>query len=226
MTTGSELVRTIEDLWRQAQKLHPEIPDAVIGMTSGTAGYSRPRWGHVLAHAFGDDVVGAEGNQHHYMIAGECFADGAERVLANLLHEAAHLVATSRGVQDCASNGRHNKKFKTIGEELGLIVQDAGRQFGWTITSLAEGTKDLYNLSEVAEFGILWRKKLGGESGQGNNPFNPHKVPEGETRKKKASRTLLKFSCACDIVVYMTAKNAEKQTLECSSCGDLIKEQT
>jgi ABC-type Zn uptake system ZnuABC Zn-binding protein ZnuA len=150
MTLGSKMVACIEDLWKQAQKIHPDIPDAVVTVGSGVAGYSTPRWGHVVTNMWGTgDVVGADGNLHHFLLSGETFDSGAEQTLATLLHEAAHLVAAERNVKDTSNGGRyHNQKFKKIAEELGLVV---GKQdpYGWTDTTLADGTLDLFDVSVV-----------------------------------------------------------------------------
>lgn len=77
-------------------------------------------------------------------VGGEGLAQGAENVLATLLHEAAHGLAHARRVQDTSRQGRyHNSRFKALGEELGLtITQDP--DIGWSGTALAPGTADEY----------------------------------------------------------------------------------
>ena len=48
-------------------------------------------------------------------------------IVATLLHETAHAWNSSKGIEDCASNQRHNKHFKEKAEALGLIVAMLGR---------------------------------------------------------------------------------------------------
>lgn len=56
-------------------------------------------------------------------IGGEGLARGASPVLATLLHEAAHALASVRGVQETSRRGQyHNKHFRALAEELGLHV--------------------------------------------------------------------------------------------------------
>jgi hypothetical protein len=65
-------------------------------------------------------------------------------VLATLLHEAAHALASTRGIHDASRQGRyHNRRFKTIAEEVGLEVsQDP--PFGWCSTSVPASTAACY----------------------------------------------------------------------------------
>jgi len=86
-------------------------------------------------------------------VGGEGLAQGAESVLATLLHEAAHGLADVRNIQDTSRQGRyHNTRYKAVGEELGLTVtQVAG--IGWSGTALADDTAATYS----AELGQLAR---------------------------------------------------------------------
>lgn len=54
-----------------------------------------------------------------------------------LIHESCHNYNYQRGINDCCTNQYHNKKFKQVAEEAGLIVKRDER-YGWCWTSLGE----------------------------------------------------------------------------------------
>jgi len=72
-------------------------------------------------------------------------------VLGTLLHEAAHGVASMRGVKDTSRQGRyHNRKFTELAAELGILVAPDGAR-GWSATTLPDDTAAVY----VAELAAL-----------------------------------------------------------------------
>jgi hypothetical protein len=74
------------------------------------------------------------------LLIADGLAGSAVDVLGLLLHEAGHALASERGVKDASRQGRyHNRRFKTIAEELGLdVAQDP--PFGWTATTKPAAT--------------------------------------------------------------------------------------
>ena len=77
-------------------------------------------------------------------IASELITDGAARMFAVLLHEAAHAIASNRSVKDTSRHGRyHNGRFRAIAEEVGL---SAAREptIGWSLTRLSESATREY----------------------------------------------------------------------------------
>lgn len=92
------------------------------------------RLGHFAASRWQADR--ADGDLPEIFVGGEGLARGAGPVLATLLHEAAHALADACGVKDVSSQGRyHNRRFKALGEELGLQI-DQAPGIGWSATSL------------------------------------------------------------------------------------------
>ncbi len=70
-------------------------------------------------------------------VAGELLAAGGRAVVEVMLHEAAHALATKRGIKDtsAAGNRYHNKRFVAPAAELGLRgpdVRKGSRQWGPT----------------------------------------------------------------------------------------------
>ena len=82
-------------------------------------------------------------------------------IVATLLHETAHAWNSSKGIEDSASNQRHNKHFKEKAEALGLIVAPVTDYIGFGHTSLSPAlrkqikselkpTKRKFNISKIA----------------------------------------------------------------------------
>lgn len=125
----STVVKSLEGAWSAIQRKHPELPDVVIIVASGTES-GQPRYGHYAPCRW---AVGEE-NRHEVMVSGEGLVRGAPAVLGTLLHEAAHAIAAVREVDDTSRQGRyHNAKFKAIAEELGLEIERSDT-FGWSTT--------------------------------------------------------------------------------------------
>ena len=63
-------------------------------------------------------------------------------VAATMLHEMAHLYNLVNGIKDVSNNGYyHNKKFKDTAEAHGLHIEHHAT-YGWTVTTLTEGTAE------------------------------------------------------------------------------------
>jgi hypothetical protein len=93
------------------------------------------------------------------MISGEGLKRGAPAVLGTLLHEAAHALATARGIKDTSRQGRyHNKHFRDLAEELGIATEH-DQQLGWSITTIPAATlitwaRQVYEINNAL---TLWR---------------------------------------------------------------------
>jgi hypothetical protein len=81
-------------------------------------------------------------------------------LLSTLLHEAAHGVADTRGVQDVSRGGRyHNGRFAAIAREPGLDVERS-ETLGWSASSVPDVTAAAY-ADELAVLGgalTAWRR--------------------------------------------------------------------
>jgi hypothetical protein len=77
-------------------------------------------------------------------MATELVVRGATDMFAVLLHEAAHTIASRRGIKDTSRQGRyHNGRFRMIAEEVGL---EGGRdpERGWSLMVLSAEAKSGY----------------------------------------------------------------------------------
>ncbi|MET7770191.1 hypothetical protein [Nocardia sp. NPDC005366] len=138
---AGSVVVAIESAWAAIRAKHPEVPDVVVTMAAGSMGSPR---GLRLGHFGPDRWVRGTDWMPELFVGGEGFAFGAREVFGTLLHEAAHGIARTRGVQDVSRGGAyHNSKYKTIAEELGLTVtRQASR--GWSETALPDATAKRY----------------------------------------------------------------------------------
>jgi hypothetical protein len=74
----------------------------------------------------------------------ELAARGATDMFAVLLHEAAHTIASRRGIKDTSRQGRyHNGRFKAIAEEVGL-EGNRDPERGWPLLALSEKANAAY----------------------------------------------------------------------------------
>jgi hypothetical protein len=59
-----------------------------------------------------------------------------------LIHECVHNYNYMRGISDCCTNQYHNKKFKVVAEQVGLIVERS-KVYGWCYTKSGEKAKQV-----------------------------------------------------------------------------------
>jgi hypothetical protein len=136
------LVAALSGAWRAIQAQHPDVPDVVLTIGSGTNGRrSTTKLGHFGSRRW----VQVDGQEvHELFIGGEGLARGAVDVLGTLLHEATHAVAEQRKIVDTSRAGvYHNGRFRLLAEELGLAVGEDPRR-GWTLTTVPPATAELY----------------------------------------------------------------------------------
>ena len=60
------------------------------------------------------------------------------QIAGTIVHETAHAWNSAMGISDCATNQRHNKKFKLAAETLGLCVSDPKDHRGYGYTELTD----------------------------------------------------------------------------------------
>jgi len=140
-TLSTPLISALEHAWQAIQAQHPDTPDAVVIIGSG----SDPRRQELrLGHFAADRWRQADERLPEVFIGGEGLQRGAPDVLATLLHEAAHGVADVRDIKDTSRQGRyHNRRYKALGEELGLEITQAPG-IGWSATRLPPTTAERY----------------------------------------------------------------------------------
>jgi hypothetical protein len=193
---ASLLVAALEHAWSAIRTRHPQVPEAVLVVASGSSG-RRLKWGHFAAGRWQQ-----AGNQHpEVLVGGEGLARGAREVLATLLHEAGHGLADARGIQDTSRGGRyHNRRFAALAGELGLEVARA-EAIGWSATTLPEATAAAYApvLAELEERLVLWRRQ--------------------EVAGPAGSRNLLVCVCGCPRRIRVAPSTLAQAPILCAACA-------
>jgi hypothetical protein len=174
--TASLLVAALEHTWHTIRTRHPQVPEAVLIVASGSEG-KRLNLGHFAPHRW--QVHGAD--RHEVLVGGEGLQRGPTDVLGTLLHEAAHGLAQARDIQDTSRQGRyHNRRYAQLASELGLEVASV-QPIGWSATTVPDATADIYacQLEDLAAALVLWRRQ------------------EHRTGAGPRSRNLLAATCGC-----------------------------
>lgn len=177
------------------RKRHAEVPNIVLVV--GTS--SRTKYGH-----FDPDKWDSKAATHEIMLSGESLARGAVATFGTLLHECAHAYAATQGIKDTSRQGRfHNKKFKELGEKLGLHLENDPR-IGWSVTSVPKETQIEYK----AEIAALAKA------------LKAYRKPEAPKPTKK---TTVRVECDCR-KVSVPIGFWEKGSFSCDLCGEPFEE--
>jgi hypothetical protein len=197
--TASLLVAALERTWQSIRRRHPDVPEAVLVVASGSEG-KRLNWDHFAPHRW--QVNGAD--RHEVLIGGEGLQRGPSEVLGTLLHEAAHGLAQAREIQETSRGGRyHNRRYATLARELGLDVATV-KPIGWSATTVPERTAAAYagQLEELQAALVLWRR-------------HEHRLGAG-TR----SRNLLACCCPCGRKLRASRTTLAEAPILCGACQE------
>jgi hypothetical protein len=194
---ASLLVAALEHTWTAIHQRHPDVPDAVLVVASGSEG-KRLNLGHFAPHRW--QVNGTD--RHEVLVGGEGLHRGPTEVLGTLLHEAAHGLAQAREVQDTSRQGRyHNRRYATLAHELGLEVASV-KPIGWSATTVPAPTASSYagQLEELQAALVLWRRQ-------------EHRIGSGAR-----SRNLLAAACGCGRRIRAAKATLAEAPIVCGAC--------
>jgi hypothetical protein len=197
--TASLLVACLERIWSTIRQRHPDVPEAVLVVASGSEG-KRLNLGHFAPHRW--QVNGTD--RHEVLVGGEGLHRGPLEVLGTLLHEAAHGLAQARSVQDTSRGGRyHNRRYATLARELGLDVATV-KPIGWSATTVPDTTAAAYagQLEELQVALVLWRRQ-------------EHRIGTG-TR----SHNLLAAACGCGRRIRAAKATLAEAPILCGLCEE------
>ena len=136
-----------------------------------------------------------------------------ENIVATLIHEGCHLYAMQNGIKYTSNRGvYHNKRFKALAEDRGLIIEKHIR-YGWTITTPSEATinfcidNDLREVLITRHTGITFTGVGTGKNGNGT-PVKP-------TAPKKGNS--IKWICPCCGAIVRSTKILN---IVCGDCNE------
>jgi hypothetical protein len=196
---ASAVVAALEDAWAAVRARHPDVPEVVVILGAGSeARRGLFKWGHFAAARW----QVADANRPEVLVSGEGLDRGAPAVLATLLHEATHGLATTRGVKDTSRQGRwHNQRFRALARELGLEVTFDQRT-GWSQTTLGEELPGRYHaqLGRLDQALGLWRHA------------------ERQTDRAARSHNLLACTCGCGRKLRVARATLAQAPILCGRC--------
>jgi hypothetical protein len=227
---GSRIIAALEQAWAAIQDRHPDVPDVVIVTGAGSNQKGTPEGYRLRGHHWPERWVLNGQDQPRapeLFIAGELLSAGGRAVVEVMLHEAAHALATRRGIKDtsAAGNRYHNKRFVALAAELGLRGPDVPDKItGWSDCTLTG--QEAYDAYADVAAGID-RARLpfladparpsrpgggGGGEDQGDG--------ETGTPKKRGGRRV-PVECACQPEprrIQLTPKQIEDGPIMCGLC--------
>src|SRR4051812_38544067 len=145
---SAPVVAALEHAWAAIRSRHPDLPEVVVVLASGSVGtapgtlrlghFAAMRWNHADNHTSAEPTRGTGESLPEVFVGGEGLARGPVDVLGTLLHEATHALAFVRGIKDTSRQGRyHNRRFATLAAELGLHIIEAPG-IGWSDTHVPD----------------------------------------------------------------------------------------
>ncbi|WP_225726763.1 MULTISPECIES: hypothetical protein [unclassified Nocardia] len=197
------LVDALETTWAAIRSQHPDVPDVVLSVGSGSASGSELTLGHFAPNRW----IRGEYELHELFIGGEGLQRGPVDVLGTLLHEAAHGVAAVRNVKDTSRQGRwHNERFRAIGEELGLTLTKHPK-IGWSLTAVPTETSEAYRdeLEELAFALVAYRRREPNQRGG-----------------RKSNNNGLSVECDCGRRIRVSPTVFEAGGIRCELCDGLF----
>jgi hypothetical protein len=158
-TRSAPILAALENAWGAIRRRHPELPEVVMVLASGSDG-APSGWlklGHFAAMRW---ETGGEALMPEVFVGGEGLVRGPVDVLGTLLHEAGHALAHARNVKDTSRQGRyHNQRYAEIARQLGLDAKQAGT-IGWSDTSVTDETAAEYaaTIAELERALTIYRR--------------------------------------------------------------------
>jgi hypothetical protein len=202
---ASHLVAALEHAWTAIRTHHPDVPQVVIVVASGSDPRSRRlNLGHFAAGRWQLTSPDQPTDRPEVLVSGEGLQRGPVDVLGTLLHEAAHGLASVRKISDTSRQGRyHNRRYATLARELGLDVAHLD-PIGWSATSVPDPTTTRYTqaLAELRMALVLWRR-----------------AEQVSTAGPGRSRNALTCSCGCGRRIWVARSVLELAPILCAGCA-------
>lgn len=196
---GGPLIHALHALWAHIQKAVPDLPPVRIAIASTLAppGHGPERWQE-------DD----DGIVTGLVITASTLREGADAVVSEVLHHAAHLLNWKRGVADTAARGAyHNARFIDAAAEVGLVRPAGAKRTsrGYADVEMTPETHERYasnarTLTDVIP-GAL-----------------PHLEPPPTVPRARGDRITLRCSCEKPRTIKVGATVAALGPIVCGVC--------
>lgn len=204
--TNSVIVRTLENVWAKIRKAHPDVPQAVIVVASGSDRRGNLKYGHYGAARWAvrpSKNAKTREKVSEILVSGEGLRRSGVQVMTTLLHEAAHGLAHTRKIKDTSRGGRyHNRRFAAMAYELGLEVTK-DKAIGWSPSVMTRQAVEKWE-TEIAMIRNAVRMAYRAYEPNGGNTKSPSR--------------LLKATCGCGTVIRMSQKAYDSSPIYCLGC--------
>jgi len=200
MASIKPMIENLEVLFKSLndEYFNGELQKAVITISPDT---TRGAYGWCTSWKAWQEEGSDEG-YYEINLCAEHTARGYKALTETLLHEMVHLYNLQIGVQDTSRGGTyHNKKFKTMAESKGLIVEQS-QKYGWAYTQLTPEVNAFLDTITGIDF-TLFRAK----------------VENSSSKKKSSSR---KYTCPLCGKSVRATKEIRILCGECSSEDELV----
>lgn len=155
-----------------------------------------------------------EGIESYYeiTICAEYLNRSIEEIIGTLLHEMVHLHNLQFNIKDNSRSGNyHNKRFKEVAEQKGLIIE-YDKRIGWSLTRLQESTKEM--IGELAPSLDLFKIAR-------RSPYvvssTDDEIVDTENLEEKPKSSTRKYVCpACGTIVRAT----KEVNIMCGDCKE------
>ncbi len=228
---GSRIIAALEHAWAAIQDQHSDVPGVVIVTGAGSNQKGTPEGYRLRGHHWPERWIldGHDGQRApELFIAGELLSAGGRAVVEVMLHEAAHALATLRGIKDTSAQGNryHNKRFVALAAELGLRGPDVPDKItGWSDCTLTgqdayESYADVATGIDSARLPFLADLASPGRPGRGGGGGEDQGDDETGTPKKRGGRRVA-AECAClpePRRIQLTPKQIEDGPIICGLC--------
>ncbi|MGW9439600.1 hypothetical protein [Streptomyces sp. NPDC055607] len=234
---GVAITNALVEAWIAIRARHGDVPEAVITMATGgresavkLAHFSRNRW----------KAIKGDATHHEVFVTAESLREGAVATMETLVHEAAHGVNVTRGIEDCSRSQYHNKDFKAAALELGMVYtktvsEKEKKKYGFAFPALGEEAKEAYADQIAALDKAIQATRVPayipvsggggskGKTGAGKTEFEDAEDGDGEEkppRPEKEDRNYIKAVCQCDepTVIRLSPRSFERRKIMCGEC--------
>lgn len=201
--------RAVQYLNKIFKLINTEYFDDTLDMPTITIQSTIGAYGHVTTSEVWETEQG--NGSYELNIGADYLHRPIENIVATLIHESCHLYAMKNGIKDTSNRGiYHNRKFKELAEERGLIISKDSR-YGWTITEPSEETYKFCCEWELQEMLISRNISVTDcENGTGKGNDDSQDIP---VMKKGNSQ---KWICPCCKTIIRSTK---KVNVVCGDCG-------
>lgn len=209
MKQTTNIQRATQYLQKIGKLVNERFFDNALPMPTITIQSSVSAYGHCTTKQVWSNSLGC--NTYEINIGAETLDRPIENTVATMVHEFVHLYCRENNITEVSANGfYHNKTFKKLAEERGLII-DKHPQYGFTVTTPGEEIldfcieNDLEDIELHRETPFSIRITGGAAAGNGTN-IKP-------VRKPSSTR---KYICPCCGSSFRATKELNVLCIDCN----------